>query len=537
MDATSRRVNSAPSDDRARIAPATDAGRGQGEGADTGPREGGERQRSRATFGPPSPSIPLQDDGGGDQHARDDRHGPLRGEQAADTQSGREQREQANGPIGTGRVVAHTPWLADDSRFPKKPYSAPVVQHSQPLRGIVVVDFSQNLPGPYATMVLRSMGAEVVKVEPPHGDAARIFPRMFEILGAGKQSVAADLKDPLVAQAVGRVIAKADVVVEGFRPGVMDRFGLGPQAMTTTNERLVYCSISGFGQQGPYRDMPGHDLNFQALTGVCHMLRDARGRPMGGALPFGDLSAAMTAVTAILGALVERGSTGRGQVLDVAMVDALMSWTYVWSEGLTPADASLADVAEPTAEALRRAASAMPGALGSVFGALAQSLASGRGRSTLDAVGERLRRTKRVQSVERLRLHTLPHYTVYRCSDGRYLSIGIVDEDKFWRSACDVLQLSGAGGLPLWGRFLAAAGLRKRIAAKIAAKPLAHWVERFGERGVPVAPVLTVEEALIDPQLRTRRPEHGPVRGPWSVGAPIDAPVPRLGEHTARWLD
>ncbi len=411
------------------------------------------------------------------------------------------------------------------------------MQQSQPLQGVVVVDFSQNLPGPYATMVLRSMGADVIKIEPPRGDAARIFPRMFEILGAGKHSVVADLKDPEVAAAVGRLIGKADVVVEGFRPGVMDRFGLGPQTMTGAHERLVYCSISGFGQEGPYRDTPGHDLNFQALTGVCHMLRDASGRPMGGALPFGDLSAAMTAVTAILGALIERGRTGKGQVLDVAMVDALLSWTYVWSEGLTPGDASLADVAEPTANALRNAGRAMPGALGSVLGKLADSLSEGRGRATLEAVSQRLRKTKRVQNVERLRLHTLPHYTVYRTADARYLSIGIVDEDKFWRRACEVLDLSGAGGLPLWGRFLAAAPLRKRIAAKIESRPLAHWLEVFGEAGVPVAPVLTVEEALENAQLETRRPKQGPVRGPWSIGSEIHAPPPKLGEHTTRWLE
>jgi len=298
----------------------------------------------------------------------------------------------------------------------------------------------------------------------------------------------------------------------------------------------VYCSFSGFGQLGPYRDKPGHDLNFQALTGVCHMLRDDRERPLGGALPFGDLSASMTAVAAILGALLERTTTGQGQVLDVAIVDALLSWTYVWSEGLTPGDATLADAAEPTAAALRRAGDALPGGLGSIVGKLADSLEKGRGRATLEKVSDSLRATKRVKSLERLRLHTLPHYTVYRTADDRYLSIGVVDEDKFWRKACEVLDLGGAGGLPLWGRFLAAAPLRKRIAAKIREAPLAQWVQRFGDAGVPVAPVLTVDEALQDVQLRTRRPTGGPVRGPWSLGEVIDGEPPRLGEHTDRWI-
>ena len=399
-----------------------------------------------------------------------------------------------------------------------------------------MVDFTQNLPGPYATMVLRSMGAQVVKVEPPRGDPARVFPRLFDILNAGKESVVADLHEPDAREAVRRLIAQADVVIEGFRPGVMERFGLGPQRMHEAFPRLVYCSVSGYGQQGPYRDQPGHDLNFQALTGVCHLLRDDRERPLGGALPFGDLSAAMTAVAAILGALLERTTTGQWQVLDVAIVDALLSWTYVWSEGLTPGDATLADAVEPTAAALRRAGEALPGGLGSIVGKLADSLATGRGRATLEKVSDTLRSTKRVKSLERLRLHTLPHYTVYRTADDRYLSIGVVDEDKFWRKACEVLDLGGAAGLPLWGRFLAAAPLRKRIAAKIRETPLAQWVQRFGAAGVPVAPVLTVDEALEDVQLRTRRPAQGHVRGPWPLGEVVDGEAPRLGEHTQRWI-
>ncbi len=410
------------------------------------------------------------------------------------------------------------------------------MRDTQPLLGIRVVDFTMNLPGPYATMLLRSLGAEVVKIEPPRGDTARVFPRLFEILNAGKDSVVVDLKDPAGQAAVRALLAEADVVVEGFRPGVMDKLGLGPHTVTQADDQIVYCSISGFGQEGPYRDHPGHDLNFQALTGVCHMLRDSHDRPLGGAIPFGDLSAAMTAVTSILAALVQRGRTGRGQVLDVAMVDTLLSWTYVWSEGLTPGDASLAAAAEPTAEALRKASAALPDSLGSVLGRLADGITEGRGKATLEAMTNRLRQSKRVRSLERLRLHTLPHYTVYRTSDERYLSLGIVDEDKFWRRMCDVLGMSGAANLPLWGRFLAAAPLRKRVAARIAEAPLDHWVAAFREVGVPAAPVLTVEEALRDPQLRQRRPTTGPVRGPWSLGEPVDAPPPKLGEHNRRWL-
>lgn len=393
-----------------------------------------------------------------------------------------------------------------------------------------------NLPGPYATMMLRALGAEVVKVEPPRGDTARIFGRLFEILNAGKQGIVADLKQPYARAQVEALIGRADVVVEGFRPGVMERFDLGPEAMTRKFERLIYCSISGFGQQGPYRDRPGHDLNFQALTGVCHMLRDGDDKPLGGAIPFGDLSASMSAVTSILAALVQRGRTGQGQILDVAMVDALLSWAYVWSEGLTPSDASLSSAASPTRVALRDAAQSLPGPIAGVLDKLADGLGSAKLEEKLDAVTARLRRSKRVQKLERLRLHTLPHYTVYETSDGRHLSIGIVDEDKFWRAMCEVLELGAAAKVPLWGRFIAATPLRKMVAGKIIQAPLEVWTKRFEDAGVPVAPVLTVDEALDDPQLRVRRPADGPVRGPWCIGETVDAPAPALGEHTHDWL-
>ncbi len=410
------------------------------------------------------------------------------------------------------------------------------MSETPPLSGIRVVDFTMNLPGPYATMMLRALGAEVIKIEPPRGDTARTFPRMFEILNAGKQSVVLDLKAPGASDALESVLSAADVVVEGFRPGVMQRLGVGPRTLTERFPRLVYCSISGFGQSGPYRDHPGHDLNFQALTGVCHMLRDANDRPLGGAIPVGDLSAAMTAVTAILAALVRRGRTGTGQVLDIAMVDALLSWAYVWTEGLTPSDTGLDAAAEPTSAALRRAAGSLPAPLAQVVAGIADGIAGPRGRATLRAVGSRLALSKRVRSLKRLRLHTLPHYTVYRTRDDRYLSIGIVDEDKFWRGLCEVLELRAVAPIPLWGRFVAAAPLRKLVGNKIAKRSLQHWMDAMTRAQIPAAPVLTVEEALRDPQLRHRIPTRAPVQGPWSVGQPVEAPPPGLGEHTDRWL-
>ena len=403
-------------------------------------------------------------------------------------------------------------------------------QTGTPLSGLRVLDFTQNLPGPYATMILRGLGAEVIKIEPPRGDVARVFSRLFSIVNAGKKSVVLDLKSEEARAHLDRLLASADVVVEGFRPGVMAKFGASPDEALTKNPRLVYCSISGFGQEGPYHEDPGHDLNFQALTGVCHMMRDADDRPLGAALPIADLSAAMTASTSILAALYEREKTGKGRAIDVAMVDALLSWAYVWAEGLTPSDARLSAAVEPTQSVLSKAATGLPAALGSLLERAASSLGSEAVKERVDAVGERLKASRRYQQITRLRLHALPHYAVYKTKDDRWLSIGIVDEDKFWRALCSALGFPGVGGLPMIGRFVASTPLRRLIASAIAKRDLWQWLEDLDRNAIPVAPVLTVEEALADPQLTGRRLDV--VRSPWALQGPVDDHVPELGEHT-----
>lgn len=410
-------------------------------------------------------------------------------------------------------------------------------QADAPLAGIRVLDFTQNLPGPYTTMILRALGAEVIKVEPPRGDVARLFSRLFEIVNAGKKSLVLDLKDPAAARTIQRLITEVDVLVEGFRPGVMARLGCDETMARRLNPRLVYCSISGFGQEGPYRDYPGHDLNFQALTGVCHMLRDENDRPLGAALPIGDLSASMTAVSAILAALVARGRTGEGRVVDVAMVDALLSWVYVWAEGLTPSDARLSSMVGPTARALRRTARKRGGLVGSALARVADALSDPSSQARVDALGERLKTSKRFVRLTRLRLHALPHYTIYRTADDRWLSVGIVDEDKFWRALCDALGLQALGRIPLLGRFAAAGVLRKAVARAIRRHSLEYWLQHVDRTRVPIAPVLTVDEALQDPQLRQRRLDpQARVHAPWPLMGRLEQRAPRLGEHNEELL-
>ena len=146
-----------------------------------------------------------------------------------------------------------------------------------PLSGLKVLDFSQNLPGPYATFLLACWGADVIKVEPPKGDPARFMEPFFSMVNRGKRSVVLDLRDERSRSAVEALVRWADVLVEGFRPGVMDRLGCGFARAKELNPRIVYCSISAYGQEGPMRDHPGHDLNLQATSGVCHLERDADG--------------------------------------------------------------------------------------------------------------------------------------------------------------------------------------------------------------------------------------------------------------------
>src|SRR5690606_39053533 len=207
--------------------------------------------------------------------------------------------------------------------------------------GVRVLDFTQNLPGPYATLLLASMGAEVIKVEPPRGDTGRMIGRLFDIVNAGKKSIVLDLKTEADRARLDALLPHVDVVLEGFRPGVMGSLGAGPEHALARNPRLVYCSMSGYGQDGPYREYPGHDLNFQALTGVCHMMRDADGQPHGCALPIADLSSGLSAVASITAALFGRERDGRGRHIDVALTDTVLSWAYAWAEGLTPSNAKL----------------------------------------------------------------------------------------------------------------------------------------------------------------------------------------------------
>ena len=195
----------------------------------------------------------------------------------------------------------------------------------QPLQGTKVVDLSQQLPGPFATLLLAALGADVVKVEPPSGDASRyIDPPMLARLCAGKEVVVLNLKDPAERERLHAMVRVADVLVEGFRPGVVERLGADWDTLSALNPRLVYCSISGAGPSGPLATVPGHDLNFLALAAGL-----PNGLPDGEALiriPWVDLASGTNAALTIMAALLDRERTGHGKQIGIAMLDSAAIW-------------------------------------------------------------------------------------------------------------------------------------------------------------------------------------------------------------------
>lgn len=365
------------------------------------------------------------------------------------------------------------------------------------LEGLKVLDFTQNLPGPYATFLLEGWGANVIKVEPPKGDPARHMEPFFSMVNRGKRSIVLDLRDPASRPSLEALVRWADVLVEGFRPTVMARLGCDYDTARVLNPSIVYCSISAFGQQGPLRDHPGHDLNLQAIAGVCHVERDAEGMPRGTMLPIADLSTSLVAVSSITAALVARERTGEGAYLDVAMGDAVLSWANVWGLGIDM---------------------------------------SGNAKKQLAGGGPLVEMLTRplVAHLSRLKLYAMSHYGVYRCKGDTHLSVGIVDEKHFWESFCRVVGMEAFASLPMPARTAASPVLRPLIARRLRTRTADDWNSRFMEAGVPTWPVRSPAEARDEPQVRARGAvdSEGWMRAPLPGAAHPTSRAPTPGEHT-----
>jgi len=370
----------------------------------------------------------------------------------------------------------------------------------RPLEGMLVLDMGQIYNGPYAGLQLSFMGARVLKIEPPDGDVLRRRKRETEpyplvMLNSNKESIVLDLKQPRAKEIFLALVAKADVLIENFAAGVMDRLGLGYDVLSKLNPRLVYGGSSGFGLDGPYRDLAAMDVTIQAMSGITNATGDADGPPTKAGAAVCDFLAGIHLCAGILGALVQRERTGTGQRVEIAMHEAAVT-------ALASAMGAVMDGDE-----------GIPDRTGNRHPALAMA-----------------------------------PYNTYRCSDG-YVAIFTAAE-RHWQSMCKML---GRKDLAEHPEFSSTVGRAKRMAEVddvVGAWTLPRTKDEvltlLNEAHVPCAPVKTAREVSTDPHLEARgywvdidHPRRGRTRVPISAirlhtggKSEIRSPAPTLGQHT-----
>jgi alpha-methylacyl-CoA racemase len=346
-----------------------------------------------------------------------------------------------------------------------------------PLTSLKVLDFSTLLPGPYATMLLADMGADVLRVEAPDRvDLIRVMPphdagvsTAHGFLNRGKKSLTLNLKEEGSADKVLELVKDFDIVIEQFRPGVMGRLGIGYEALKAVNPSLIYCSITGYGQTGPYKDRAGHDINYLSLAGVSsHCGRADSGPPPMGIQIADVAGGSHHAVMGILAAVIHRQQTGEGQFVDVSMTDAAF------------------------------ALNAMSGAA---------CLAGGQ-----------------EQKPESSLLNGGSFYDYYQTSDGRWLSVGSL-EPQFSARLCDTLGIADLKSDALSQKPEHRQRLKAALKERVASKTLAEWQEIFAGQDACVEPVLTISEAAEHPQLKAREMVIGVDRGDGTQQRQIGFPI------------
>lgn len=372
-----------------------------------------------------------------------------------------------------------------------------------PLSGLRVIDLTRVLAGPLATQFLSDLGADVLKIEPPgRGDETRGFApfvggesHYFVGLNRGKRSLVVDLASAEGAKILKDLCATADVLIENFRPGVMERLGLGADVLMELNPRMVYCAISGFGLTGPLRDTPSFDIVAQAMTGVMSINGEVGREAQKIGLPVGDMSGGFFGAIAILSALVERAGTGKGRCIDVSLYDGTMSMLGYFAQ------------------------------LAFVTGT--DPVPAGSGHVTIVPYGS------------------------FAAKDGSVIIACLAD--TFWPKLCDALDVPEMGRNPRYAtmadRRMRRGEIEPRIAEIIAGNCVAHWLLVLEAHDVPHAPILGVTAALSHPQAMAREmtvevdhPTAGrlkllgrPIKFPGAPQAPLDPP-PTLGQHTAEVL-
>ncbi len=361
------------------------------------------------------------------------------------------------------------------------------------LQGIRVVTVEEKLPVTYCSMLLGDLGADVIILEQPvKGNPARVLPNFLEITNRNKRSLTVNLKSKDGKEIFNKVAKKCDVIIECMRPGVVDRLGIGYKTVKKINPKIIYCSLSGYGQEGPYRGWPAHDSSYQGIAGVLNFTpKDADGVPQLPGILVADLSAGMFAAISILGALMAREKHGKGQYIDVSMTDGLVSWLSV--------------------------------PLGQYF---ATGVPPERGG------GE-------------------PAMGVFATGDGKFLTLSIAHEDYFWRNLCQAIGQPELGEINREQRWQMRDELAAVLKKVLLTRLRDEWVKILTGANVPCAPVLSLEEVMQDKHLKFRgvfpEVESGgkkarqvayPAR--FSETQPdIRRLPPALGEHTdeiLKWL-
>lgn len=373
-----------------------------------------------------------------------------------------------------------------------------------PLEGVKVLDLTTVMAGPYCCMVLGDMGAEVLKVENfPEGDSARRFdPKVngesycFAVLNRNKKSIALNMKDPRGKEAFMKLAAKADIITENFRPGVVRKLGIDYEAISRINPGVIYASMSGFGQTGPYGRKGGFDIVAQGMSGIMMMTGYPGGRPAKVGIAMNDIASGVTALYGILGAYISRFKSGKGQYLETSLLEAGLAWTH-WESGAYFGSGEL-----PT------------------------------------ATGTRHRRST--------------PYQAYKTRDG-YVTVG-ANNNKLWNNFCTMVC-----GKPEWlndprfsdlpARLKNIDLLEREIEAVFATQPTAYWVEKMDAAEVPGGPVYTYDQILSDPHVKARNMvveiDHPRIGRMKSLGLPVKSsgellairrPAPWLGQHSAEAL-
>jgi crotonobetainyl-CoA:carnitine CoA-transferase CaiB-like acyl-CoA transferase len=365
------------------------------------------------------------------------------------------------------------------------------------LEGIRVLDLSQFLPGPMLTQMMADQGAEIIKIEPPvHGEPVRNVGYRangesvwFRNTHRGKKSLELNLKDEADRAAFLELAGTADVVVEAFRPGIVDRLGVGYDAVRAVNPGIVYASISAFGQTGPLSQKPAHDLAIEAMAGVVSLNLGSDGKPTNPHMPVADMAGSFVALAGILMALLRRQKTGLGDYLDISMQDALMSW--------------------------------LPNVTGPVF------------------AEDRAPRVKDERSFGGYAL-----FRTYETSDGQHIALGGV-EHKF---AVNLLAALGRPDLieaACGGPGAGQDPVKRFLAETFRMRTRAVWEEWFADKDVCFAPVLDLKEAFNHPHTEHREMLLHDDAGNSHIGVPIkfrsepgrpDFALPKLGEHNAIYV-